>query len=172
MKKKYLKPIVIIIIIFLGANIVTVQAEKKPDVSIVSTKAEYLESKNLPNNVKYESYDIVFSLENNDDFDAKNVTVRIIDEENIPLNRLVDINSTEIKTVTFEEIWLPGVKTHSVKVQIKDSQNNTLDSQTIYFNKKGLTDPDDDISETPGFEILLLMISIISILIITKRKRK
>jgi hypothetical protein len=148
------------------------KSNKDLDISIVSTNTEYIRTRTVVND-KYESYDISIELFNKGPQSTDNLTVKLIDEEDFSFDKKININSTDQETVTFENILLPGEQTHSVEFQIIDNQNNTLITEKIYFNKKGIVDPkDDDSSEIPGFEIILILIAIISILIVLKRNQK
>lgn len=138
------------------------------EISISDTNTEYIRTRTVVN-VKYEVYDISIEIFNKGPQSTDNLTVKLIDELDEYTIRGV-IPSMDSKNFTFKDHLLPGTDKHSVDFQILNSENETIKSLTIYFDKSGPVDSNSE-SSTPGFEILLVFIIMLVFLAVYKKEK-
>jgi hypothetical protein len=167
-------------VIFLGTifGIFINGASAEEDRAEISFKSEptYILTDEITRNGRVigRTYEINIVLQNTGSKKLDELTVNITDEEGFSLKKLVDINPSETETITFTWSTLL-LRTQKITVNYFPSSStppsNSYNTGKTAFSIIMEEDEGVTATSTPGFEFLITILSLLS-LIITIRKPK
>jgi len=154
-------------------SITTVKGDESYDVSFADEPTIELNHEIVTNNeVKGRVFFVNVSLENTGNIASDELTVNLTDEEGFTLSKTTTVSASEIKTISFtwSTVYLSDQTLH---ISFYPSDLNKATTQynhgvtTISVSEEKTEDSN---SNTPGFEIMLLIVAFI--FIIENKKRK
>lgn len=160
--------IFLVLIILLSINSL---AESNYDIEVVDTDYEFLETMHQ----KFNKYDIIITLKNNGDEDSDDITIKVREEnegENLSVFRNGTVKAGETMQFSFEDWIVSGTGEHTVIYEYfptnENIETNNYNSGTGSFK---INDGSVENEDTPGFELVLVLLAIISIYLIKRRKK-
>ena len=145
--------------------------EENYEISISNKSYEIVEIDESHGIIKF---DIMITLTNLGTVESDNITIRIMDEDNVNLTKKYTFMSGESNIFIFEDHPLIGLKDHEIKIYyypteaetyIPDTKNHGEDILVLkYATNNGE-------NNTPGFEILISILSVTLIITIKKIKK-
>jgi len=121
------------------------------------------------------SYQIYINIENNGDAQSKETILKITDEDDITLSKTIQLDPGQTENVTFN--W-SAVSNKDQNIEVSFSPSN-LDIDKNQYNTGStsftliIDEKDSSVEEnTPGFEFILMFISLLIVTLILKRNKK
>lgn len=175
MKSKLIYKLLIWLLCFglLFSIFVDVCISQEEEYKISITDKSY-EINKIDENHEIIYYNILVTLNNMGAIESDNMTIRIMDEDNVNLTQQVTIMPGESKTFLFEDYPLIGLNDHEIsiyyyptidKIYIPDRNNHGRDVLIL-----GYTQNNGD-NNTPGFGISIIILSVTLFVIINKLKK-
>jgi len=139
------------------------------DFEIINTDYTVDEARSNENT---QYYTIFLTIKNTKTTPSNKITIEILDEWELPTRKTETFQPQESKTVTFEDIPFAGGNSHQVTVKYYPSNESqrTLENQgSTTFNISYNMEAQND---SPFFQPLFLIFTIVFAAIIIKKKKK
>ena len=165
------------IFIFITLNILPLSiisaADRSYDIEVVSTDYNFLKTVGSENQ-KFDYYNITIALKNNGPEVSDDITLKIWEKEedaNLSIHRNGTIKAGETKEFTFGDWVVYGTGEHTVMYEYYTTNTSKMNSYNSGSGSFNINDVSVKEKNTPGFELVLVLLAFVSIFLIKKRRK-
>lgn len=140
-------------------------------VTILNKNYAFINTESLGTNT-IETFTISLTIKNNQQTPLNNITIKLIDQDDLPLTEEISFTAEETKTIQFENYFVSGTGEHIVNISIfpTDEPGNVILTDSMILVKPGSTNTEGN--DSPGFTLPLLLIIFALILIVRSKYKK
>lgn len=133
-------------------------------ISILHKEYVFISSETIGINT-FETFTIHITLKNNEQIETEEITITIIDQDELPIHRYVTFSSEETKTISFVDHVISGTGEHLVNITIypTNEPDTIILRDSMILSRPGFVNNESD--GTPGFTFPFLIMIIVALLV-------